>query len=678
MQKKWFRKAGHRVKNRKTNRWKRLPAFLLAVGMVIFTAGCTEKEDTQLLHDDFYEYVNQELLDEVELGGADAYWDWFGEAGAKASHELEALIAELAEDGKTYEKGTSQQKIKDLYECISDTDNREQTGLGPLRPYFDRIRNAADLPEYLDAVAGLSVEYGFSSIFGGYGVMQDKADSGEYAVYMVPADTLIGKSYVEGEDTQEYVAFYHDYIRDMFVEFGMTEAEAAASADSVEGLLREICGSTLTEEQMYDPSLTYNVFTEQGLQELYTNVDIPNMLETMKISGQEKYIVMDLKQAKKINELLTEENLQALKDYSTFVLLNDISEYCTPAYARLQRNMENALYGITEDISEERIWEDLVQELLPWDFGMLYVEEHFSAEDKEMVEEMIAKILEQYEDIINRQEWMSQETRQKAVRKLETMAVKIGYPDQWPIERDMMQVIPVSEGGSLLANFMTYMNVYAEDQLSRLGTKVDRSEWIEAPQTVNAMYDPLNNEIIFPAGILQAPFYDKENSSGANWGGIGFVIAHEVSHAFDSSGALYDEYGNYNEWWTDEEFDRYAELSEAIAEYYNGYEMNGLSVDGNLTLMENIADLGAMTCISTILDGNKKELEDAFRQTAYIWASKSTDSYQLYLLSVDTHAPNKVRTNGVLSSCDAFYEVYDIRKPDGMYVEPEARVGIWE
>ncbi len=627
--------------------------------------------------DDYYEFVNKRLLDKIQLAATDAHWDWFGELNAMVSSEMEEIIKELAADTNTYEKGTSEQKIKDLYECVSNVQNRNETGLGPLKPHMDSIRNAQSIPEYVDALAKLSGEFGFSSIVGGYTIMQDKADSNQYAVYMMYADTLIGKEYIEGENTQEYVSMYLDYIDNMLGEFGMNESEAENATASIERLLRDICGSTLTKEQLYDPSLTYNVFTVNELQQLYSNVDVSKMLKTLRVDGQDKYIVMDVEQAKKINSLLVEENLQALKDYSTFVMLNDVAEYGNETYVKLHDDMQNALYGITESWGNEKIWMNLTQDLLPWDFGTIYVEEHFSQADKEDVEQMIAQILKEYEVIIQRQDWMSEATKQKAIRKLETMQVKIGYPDQWPKAKDMMQVTPISEGGSLLSNVLVSMNVAIEDSLGQLGKPVDRSEWDVTPQTINAMYDPLNNEIIFPAAILQAPFYDRNNSDGANLGGIGYVIAHEVSHAFDSSGALYDEYGNYNVWWTDEEMQKYQELSKSIVNYYNQYEIMGSKVNGELTLMENIADLGAITCISSIIKDDRKALDDAFGQMAYNWACKDTESFMMYLLNTDTHSPNKIRVNAVLSSCDAFYEIYDIQETDGMYVAPENRVGIW-
>ncbi len=685
---------------------RKIVCALLTAAMVLQTVGCTsintaagavldrvsgqkqnEEEQstadavdkTQVRYqDDYYDYVNSNLLDKIDLADTDAQWTWFGELSAVANEEMEDIIKEVASSNESYEKGSSEQKIRDMYDCVSDMDNRNEVGLGPLQPHLDLIRNAATIDEYVDALAQLSGEFGFSSVVGGYYIDQDLADSSKYAVYLMYADTLIGKEYLESESSQDYVNMYFDYVSNMFQEFGMTKDEAEQTSDDIEALLRDICASTLSAEQYYDPSITYNVFTKDQLQQLYTNIDVDKMLKTLKIDSVDTYIVSDVEQARKINSLLTEDNLELLKNFSSFVMLNDVAEYSTQNYAALKNQIDNQLHGVTGTKSDEDIWMDLTQDMLPWDFGKIYVEEHFSEQSKQDVEAMISRIIDEYETIINRQEWMSDATKQKAIRKLETMAVKSGYPDEWPESMEMMQVTPVSEGGSLLSNMLVNMQVTIEDSLQKLDGEVDRSLWGMTPQTINAYYDPSNNEIVFPAAILQPPFYNPEADDAVNIGAIGFVIAHEISHAFDANGSKYDEYGNYNEWWTEEETQKYNELSQSIIDYYNNYEVMGVHVNGSLTLSENIADLGAMTCVTSIIGDNKKSLDQAFGQLAYIWASVETAGYQLYLLNNDTHSPNKLRVNAVLSSCDAFYDVYDIAETDGMYVAPQNRVGIWK
>lgn len=685
---------------------RKIVCALLTAAMVLQTVGCTsintaagavldrvsgqkqnEEEQstadavdkTQVRYqDDYYDYVNSNLLDKIDLADTDAQWTWFGELSAVANEEMEDIIKEVASSNESYEKGSSEQKIRDMYDCVSDMDNRNEVGLGPLQPHLDLIRNAATIDEYVDALAQLSGEFGFSSVVGGYYIDQDLADSSKYAVYLMYADTLIGKEYLESESSQDYVNMYFDYVSNMFQEFGMTKDEAEQTSDDIEALLRDICASTLSAEQYYDPSITYNVFTKDQLQQLYTNIDVDKMLKTLKIDSVDTYIVSDVEQARKINSLLTEDNLELLKNFSSFVMLNDVAEYSTQNYAALKNQIDNQLHGVTGTKSDEDIWMDLTQDMLPWDFGKIYVEEHFSEQSKQDVEAMISRIIDEYETIINRQEWMSDATKQKAIRKLETMAVKSGYPDEWPESMEMMQVTPVSEGGSLLSNMLVNMQVTIEDSLQKLDGEVDRSLWGMTPQTINAYYDPSNNEIVFPAAILQPPFYNLEADDAVNIGAIGFVIAHEISHAFDANGSKYDEYGNYNEWWTEEETQKYNELSQSIIDYYNNYEVMGVHVNGSLTLSENIADLGAMTCVTSIIGDNKKSLDQAFGQLAYIWASVETAGYQLYLLNNDTHSPNKLRVNAVMSSCDAFYDVYDIAETDGMYVAPQNRVGIWK
>ena len=685
---------------------RKIVCALLTAAMVLQTVGCTsintaagavldrvsgqkqnEEEQstadavdkTQVRYqDDYYDYVNSNLLDKIDLADTDAQWTWFGELSAVANEEMEDIIKEVASSNESYEKGSSEQKIRDMYDCVSDMDNRNEVGLGPLQPHLDLIRNAATIDEYVDALAQLSGEFGFSSVVGGYYIDQDLADSSKYAVYLMYADTLIGKEYLESESSQDYVNMYFDYVSNMFQEFGMTKDEAEQTSDDIEALLRDICASTLSAEQYYDPSITYNVFTKDQLQQLYTNIDVDKMLKTLKIDSVDTYIVSDVEQARKINSLLTEDNLELLKNFSSFVMLNDVAEYSIQNYAALKNQIDNQLHGVTGTKSDEDIWMDLTQDMLPWDFGKIYVEEHFSEQSKQDVEAMISRIIDEYETIINRQEWMSDATKQKAIRKLETMAVKSGYPDEWPESMEMMQVTPVSEGGSLLSNMLVNMQVTIEDSLQKLDGEVDRSLWGMTPQTINAYYDPSNNEIVFPAAILQPPFYNPEADDAVNIGAIGFVIAHEISHAFDANGSKYDEYGNYNEWWTEEETQKYNELSQSIIDYYNNYEVMGVHVNGSLTLSENIADLGAMTCVTSIIGDNKKSLDQAFGQLAYIWASVETAGYQLYLLNNDTHSPNKLRVNAVMSSCDAFYDVYDIAETDGMYVAPQNRVGIWK
>jgi putative endopeptidase len=625
--------------------------------------------------DDFYDYVNAELLAQKEIPSTATRWWWYTEIDDDIEAEMDANIDKLVNSGEIYEKGTAQQKIKDLYECFINTDNRDEVGLGPLQEIIDTIRNASNIEEYMQAVTKADKECLVDIIVSARTTIDSK-NSNNYMFEIGTADTIVGKEYMEGDDTQEYVDNYFDYVKKVFMEFGMEEDEAIEASDNVRALCKDICESTLNEEDYDNPENTYNIFTVESLSELYSNVDVPQMLENLGISGSNRYNVIEVEQAKKVNSLLVEENLPVLKDYATFVLIKFYARYMGTAYENLRHELSSNLYG-TELKSDDKYWREEVESLLGWDFGQWYVEDNFSAEDKVAVENMVQDFIGVYYDIIDNQDWMSDATKEKAKLKLDTINMKIGYPDKWPETMDLWDIVSVDAGGSLISNVLTYVSNLSDYDLSRIDKKVDKSEWDVTPQTVNAFYDPSNNEILITASIIQAPFYDSSYTYEQNLGGTGWTIAHELSHAFDSSGSLYDENGNYNDWWTEEDKEKYNEYCQSIIEYYNNYQINGKNVNGELTLGENIADLAAMQCLAVVM-GDDDGLKQVFEWATYTFAIKTTDDYQTYLLNIDTHSPCKVRMNASLSSCDAFYRVFDVKEGDGMYVAPEDRVGIWK
>lgn len=638
-----------------------------------------EKEsDTTRYQDDYYDYMTKSILDRIELPPTNAQWTWFGEVGAIANNNLDDIVDEVIHSNKEYEKGTTEQKIKDLYECIIYLEKQNDINLEPVEKYILQINSATSIQQYIDAIVNFSSEVGFSSIIGGYQVKANMKNSNIYSVYLRGPDTLIGKQFLENDSTKDYCDIYFEYVKNCFEEYGMDKEEAQNAEEDVEFLLKEICSFTLSTQEYYDPSITYNEMSKDDLKKIYTNVDIDKLLSDLQIDQVDTYILEDVSQAKKVNDLLVEENLEALKNYSTFVCLNDIGNYASKNLRKLQKDCYNQLHGITQDISVEEQAIDDVQKLLAWDFAKIYVKNNFSKESKENVEKMIDDIISEYKEVINRQAWMCEETKKKAIEKLDSMVVKIGYPKEWPSACDKLQIQPLSEGGSYLKTIVVYSALQGEESRKKIGHNVDKNEWVLTPQTVNASYDPTNNEIDFPAAILQPPFYNADADYAINLGGIGYIIAHEISHAFDSTGALYDKDGNYNPWWTEEEEEEYNKLTEDIIEYYNQYEYMGVHVDGELTKFENIADLSAMTCITSILQDDTKQLSEMFSQLAFVWANEQTKEYALYQLANDVHAPNKIRINAVLSSCDEFYETYDIKSTDQMYVEPEKRVGIWK
>lgn len=306
------------------------------------------------------------------------------------------------------------------------------------------------------------------------------------------------------------------------------------------------------------------------------------------------------------------------------------------------------------------------------------MDKYFDKESKDDVENMSKEIIKNFENRLQNNEWMSRRTKEKALDKLENINVKIGYPTTWN-DYGEIQIKSYEDGGSLIENIINIYLAQSKKQFSKLNQPVDKNEWNMGACAVNAYYNALNNEIVFPAGILQKPFYDKNASKEKNLGGIGAVIGHELTHAFDNAGAQFDEKGKLKNWWNDNDYKEFVNRSKKVMRYYSKIEANdGKYVDGFLTAGENISDLGGIACV---LDLAKKidnpNLKDLFENYATIWREVSTRELKEYLLSNDPHSPKKVRVNVVLSQFEDFYKTYDIREGDQMYVKPEERIGIW-
>ncbi len=547
-------------------------------------------------------------------------------------------------------------------------------------PYLNAINSAQTIDAYLSALGRLSKETSYSSLIRPC-VYEDSADSQKNSVYFSSADLGIGKEYLLDESKVEYIEYYQDFAKQLFELYGYSTSEAETKAKSVVMFEKELAQDTLSIEEQNSPEKTYNPVNIDELKALLSNADVTSMVDEFGIGSDKdvnQWIVTEKKQMQKINTYLKEENLGLLKDYSTLIMLFDQSCYLTTDFQNAKIDYDNKMQGITETKTRNQIASEMVQEDLEIAFAKIYVERFFSEESKDEVMKILDEVMNVYRQRIDRQEWMSQETKEKAKKKLDTMNKKIGYPNQWPTYMDNAKILSPEEGGTLMSNELELSKCIQQHALSKIGQPVDKEEWQMMPQVVNAYYEPSRNEIVFPAAILQPPFYDKNADRAANLGGIGVVIGHEITHAFDANGSQYDENGNYNVWWTDEEYQEFEKLQKKIVEYYGNYELfGGNKVNGTLTLTENTADLGGMSCVCEICVNDNEDPDKLFENYAHIWANKATEAMMLNLLSNNVHANGKIRVNAVASSMDLFYETYSIKEGDGMYVAPEDRVGIW-
>ena len=632
--------------------------------------------------DDFYSYVNFDVLQDAQIPIGYTSWNAFTEITLDIEAALSQIVDECVANAGTYEKGTPEQKIADLYLSFVDVKSRDAAGLAPLEPYLELIANADTIEDYITALATIEGDFGAASLLS-FGVMTDLYDSNHYTLAASNPDTGLPKAYMENEYMAPYWEIYKAYLAQMFVLCGVSDEEAAAKVEDIFAMQQQLALRGLSDAEMMDYSKAYLPMTVDQVDALLPAVDVKAFLALVglgeNLTGSEKMTVIDQGQLVAAGELLTEENLPLLKDYSTVILLSDYAYYLSMDFRDAYVAFSSAISGSQPRSLEEESSKN-VQSMLGWDFGRVYAEKYFSEESKNDVKDMVGEILGWYGERIAALDWMSEETKAGAQKKLETMTVKIGYPDDYGFVAylDETQYTSPADGGCLIENILGAVKISNAHMKSQLGEDVDKSAWGMTPQTVNAYYNPTANEIVFPAAIMQGVFYDPSASRAHNLGAIGMVIGHEITHAFDSSGAMFDEAGNINLWWTMEDFASFQALQQTIIDYYSAFEtIPGAFVNGELTLTENIADLGAMHCVTSLCGDDPEALRELFTAYATLWADKETREAFDMTLASDTHSPGNARVNAVLSSTDAFYKAYDVQESDGMYVAPEARVGIW-
>ncbi len=628
------------------------------------------------LQDDFYSAVNEELLLNQAIPPGESRWTQFTQVRDQVNQNIKGIIAEAVANKEQYPQHSIQQKVAAVYENAVNMEKRDADGLRPLQPYLEQIDKASTIEEYLDALANISNAGWFSLL--SFSVAPDLMDSNRNVVYFYGCDTGLSREIFEGPDNGDVLQAYQAYLTQLFVLAGESQEKASTIAQEVYTMQRDLASVSLKIQDTYDVNNTYHVYDVSQLQKLFSHIDVKTYLQKIGLEQATSVVVVDIGQAEKINAYLQEEQLPLLKHYAKAILFQDMVDYLTTGHRKAKQDFDEIQSGITGTLSNEEKANRVTQEILGWPLGKLYVETYFAQSSKQDIENMVQEIIQIYEKRINTLTWMSESTKANAVKKLKTMQIKIGYPETWPTFLDQVDIVPKEKGGNIVANCLAVSTAMENYQKAQLGKPVDKTQWEMVPQTVNAYYNPLANEIVFPAGILQAPYYNPQASRESNLGGIGMVIGHEISHAFDTNGSQYDEQGNVRNWWTAADNEKFKQLAAKVADYYNSQEiLPGVFVNGELTVTENIADLGGMACVLDIAGPDNPNLKDLFANYAHIWANISTEQDIKNRILTDVHSPGKIRTNGVLSCFEVFYDTYGIKETDGMYVPPEKRVQIW-
>ena len=640
--------------------------------------------------EDFFRFVNGRWLDTNQIPEDKTVWGSFNELREKTDRDALALLEAATKDEKL-DPSSDQAKAVYLYKTIMDTVARNKQGIDPLKPYLqkiDAIKNSADLQNYLAEMQA----YGGGG-FIRFGVGADAKNSNMNAAYLSPGGLgLPDRDYyvAEDPDSKEKREKYVEHVTRMLQYLGDTEEQAARKAKRILAFETKLAQPRLDKVQRRDARLTYNPMTVAELQKKTPAVNWNRYFETIGAGQADTIIVSQPEYMEAFQKTLASGNVDDWKEYLRWTLLNDAAGMLTTDIERANWEFyEKTLRGAQEQLPRNERALASINGTIGEALGKLYVEKHFPAEAKATAEEMIQNVVKAFENRIDNLAWMSDSTKVKAKEKLNTTTIKVGYPDEWK-DYSSLEVKQPEEGGSYFQNMLNAAKWNVQQDIAELGKPVDKSEWFMAPQIVNAYYNPSYNEIVFPAAILQPPFYDYKADAAVNYGGIGAVIGHEISHGFDDSGSRFDAEGNLNNWWTEKDLEQFETLGGSLADQYSAIEvLDSVYINGKFTLGENIGDLGGVNAAYDGLQihlkehGNPGEIDGFtpeqrfFMSWATVWRTKMREEALRNRIKTDPHSPGQYRAYVPLQNIDAFYEAFNVQPGDPMYVAPEERVKIW-
>ncbi|WP_028594583.1 M13-type metalloendopeptidase [Paenibacillus assamensis] len=627
------------------------------------------------LNDDFYEAVNKKWLNQSTIPSG----EMMGGAYSDLHHSNKKKIAAIMEDltGKQSASGTKERKLSDFYNMALDKEKQNKLGIEPIKKYITAIDGAKTINELVQADLAIDKELGFSTLFK-FDVIGDIKNSNTNDLYYLGLKTGLDKDSFVTEDAKVKQA-YIEQITKYLVLTGEKETAAKARAEKVYEFEKGLAAVSLERYEQGDVDKIYNPYTIEQFDDLYKKVDMKQVLTSMKLGHADKIIVMDEKLAQKSAAFMTEANLDVLKAYAKAQLLGEAGQLLSDEIRNVSTDFYAAMYGVSKQNTDKETALNLTSAAMGSYLEQMFAEKHFSLKAKQDVEQMVEKMVAVYEKRINALKWMSKTTKVQAIKKLKAINVKVGYPDKWDTTLDNVTFKTYDEGGSLFFNYYAATKAIMDQKKASVGQPVDKQKWTTSVHTANAFYNVFSNEMTFPAGILQAPFYDVNAKPEQNLGAIGTLIGHEISHAFDDQGAAFDEHGNEKNWWTEEDLKKFQEKCKEAIAFYNGIEaIPGVVSNGQLTLGENVADLGGMAvALQVVSEMSKPDYKAFFESHAINARSTITKEVAAYLSSAASHSLDKIRVNRTVVNFQEFYDTYGITPGDGMYVAPENRITIW-
>ncbi len=626
---------------------------------------------------DYYYYVNHEWLDSTTIPSYSPIIDDVYELGTNINTMLYYDVVDMV-DGRIPVESPEMEQFIGLFSIANDWNKRRDLDNDPIMPYFDNIQNLESVEDLNDVFPDWYVE-GYHTPFR-FSVYEDMLDSTEYTVYLDTFYLFLPDKNLYGTDEGDVMLeVFRDTRTELLERYGFDEDEAAELVDLAIEMDEIMAPYMKSAEEMSDRIGMYNPYDYDEWTEMSEILDFDQAFTTLS-DGQEidEIIVTTPEYFENFDEMFNDDNLEQLKAKMLVELAISSADYLTQEHIELEVMFEDAMYGIesTQYIDGWYAF-TFTRDIFGGAIGKYYGETYFSEEDRDQVTEIAENIIEVYIDRLNNNSWLSDETIEQAITKLEAMELYIGYPDSMP---DYYDVVTVNPDHNLIEFIVQFNTEYTADMFSKLGTPVDREDAWDTitADMVNAFYSDDTNGIFFPAAILQPPFYSGEMPVSAQYGGIGAVIGHEISHAFDTRGAQFDQYGSLSNWWTDEDYESFARHSEDMVELFEGESDGVVTVNPTMTLNENIADqAGLRVALDALKLNEDADYEEFFESWARVWREKVTDEFAAYNALSAVHSPSPLRVNVQLPNMDEFYEVYEIEEDSPMFIPEEERVEIW-
>lgn len=624
--------------------------------------------------EDLYEAVNGEWLQTAQIPADRPATGGFNSLVDDIDKTLMDDFDAFLNKQKSSQDPRFNEMIK-LYGLAKDFKRREQEGTAPLKKALQPLESLQSYADYQEHWAELLLNGTASPVV--FDIDADMKNARVYALFAgAPSLILPEKNYYDPKNPQgpQLMQLWTSMMTTLLDKLGYEEKAAQKLIEETKRFDALLVPHVKSAEESADYSKMYN---PQPLAEFAghtSQLDLAAVVEELVGAEPDKVIVTEPKYLEALDQILA-GHFEWFKSWLLVNAIRSMAGLLTDKLREINGRYSRALSGAKQPADQRKFAYRLARGTFDQVVGDYYGKTYFGPQAKADVHHMVEQMVKIYQQRLAKNDWLSEKTRTKAVLKLDKLGIQVGYPDQIPALYDQLKV---DAHATLLENMIQLGKTATKEMFGRWNQPVDRLRWEMSAATVNAYYHPFKNIIVFPAAILQAPFYSLKQTSSENYGGIGAVIAHEISHAFDNNGALFDEYGNLNNWWTKADLDHFKQLAQKMIAEFDGLPFAGQKVNGKLTVSENIADAGGLSCALAAAKEEKDfDAQRFFINWARIWRMKATDQYMQLLLSIDVHSPNKLRANVQAQNQDEFYQAFNVQAGDGMYLAPDKRVNIW-